>query len=182
MNWGQFKHLMDRIAARLDASNEVLSQYMTFAKKAMDELNRLHQNSLPNLDVPLDEQEDENIEKEKFFYKGTDLLALGGTTFRERALNIANHVWDEEERMKYCIEPKKTLSKGREKADKERSDVLRDVMKCIMKSDFSEDAYRSILKNVNQQGVDMGFRKRKSLQKENEALSASLEENCANQV
>ena len=51
MNWGQFKHLMDRIAARLDDSIEVLSQYMTFAKKAMDELNRLHQNSLPNLDV-----------------------------------------------------------------------------------------------------------------------------------
>ena len=54
----------------------------------MDELNRWHQNSLPNLDVPLDEQEDENIEKEKFFYKGTDLLALGGTAFRERELSI----------------------------------------------------------------------------------------------
>ena len=83
--------------------------------------------------------------------------------------------------MKYCMEPKKTLTKCREKADKERSDVLRDVMKCIMKSDFTEDAYRSILKNVNQQGVDMGFRKQKSHQKENEAPSASLEENCANQ-
>ena len=60
--------------------------------------------------------------------------------------------------------------------------MFRDVMKCTMKSDFSEDAYRLILKSVIQQGVDMGFKKRKSLQTENEAPSASLEENCANQV
>ena len=53
---------MERIAARLDASNEVLSQYMTFAKKAMDEINRLHQNNQPNVDVPGEELENDDRE------------------------------------------------------------------------------------------------------------------------
>ena len=170
---------MERIAARLDASNEVLSQYMTFAKKAMYEINRLHQNNQLNVDVPGEELENDDREIETFMYNGTNLLALGGATFREKALNIANHLWNEDERVKFCIEPKKTLTKGREKADKERSDVMREVMKLAMKQEFSEEGYRSILKNVNQQGVDMGFRKRKSLQKENEAPNEVPNENSA---
>ena len=71
------------------------------------------------------------------------------------------------------------MTKGREKADKERSDVMREVMKLAIKQEFSEEGYRSILKNVNQQGVDMGFRKRKSLQKENEAPNEVPNENSA---
>ena len=57
---------MERIAARLDASNEVLSQYMTFAKKALDEINRLHQNNQPNVDVLGEELENNDREIETF--------------------------------------------------------------------------------------------------------------------
>ena len=107
---------MERIAARLDASNEVLSQYMSFAKKAMDEINRLHQNNQPNVDVPGDELENDDREIETFLYNGTNLLALGGATFREKALNIANHLWNEDERIKFCIEPKKNFDQRSRKS------------------------------------------------------------------
>ena len=92
VDWAEFKHLMERIAARLDASSKVLSQYMTFAKKAMDEINRLHQNNQPNVDAPGEELENDDREIENFMYNGTNLIALGGATFREKALNIANHL------------------------------------------------------------------------------------------
>ena len=52
-------------------------------------------------------------------------------------------------------------------------------MTLAMKQEFSEEGYRSILKKVNQQGVDMGFIKRKSLQKENEAPNEVPDENSA---
>ena len=56
--WEQFHHRMDRIAARLDASNHDLGQYMTFAIKAVDEINRLHQNAELNQGVPIRENEE----------------------------------------------------------------------------------------------------------------------------
>ena len=130
------------------------------------------------MDVPGEELENDDREIETFLYNGIDLLALGGATFREKALNIANHLWNEDERIKFCIEPEKTLTEGREKADKERSDVMREVMKVAVKQDFSEECYRSILQNVNQQGVDMGFRRRKLLQK-NEAPNEVPDANSA---
>ena len=83
-------------------------------------------------------------------------------------MNIANKMWSESERLKYCIEPKKQLTGDREPADEERTAVFREVMTKIMKTDFSEESYLSVLKYVNQQGVDFVRRKRRSEQKENE--------------
>ena len=71
---------MERFAARLDASNEVLAQFMSFAKKAMDEINRLHQNSQPNLNTAEPDEEIDEGEVEKYVFSGVNLLALGGTT------------------------------------------------------------------------------------------------------
>ena len=158
---------MDRIAARLDAGNQVLGQYMTFAKKAIDEINRLHQNAELNQGVPIPENEEET-HAEAYIWKGINLFALGGSTYRERAMAIANKMWTEEERLKFCIEPRKILSAGREPAVEERTQVFREVMGKVMKLDFSEEKYRFILKHVNQQGCDFLRKKRRSEQKENE--------------
>ena len=167
-SWEQFRHLMDRIAARLDASNQVLGQYMTFARKAIDEINRLHQNAELNHGVSPVENEDDEQVGEVYMWKGSNLLALGGSTYRERAMAIANKMWTEEERLKFCIEPKKALTGDRQPADEERTQVSREVMAKVMKHDFLEEKYRSILKYVNQQGVDFMRKKRRSEQKENE--------------
>ena len=158
---------MEKIAARLDASNQVLAQYMTFAKKTIDELNRLHQNTELNQGPDVLDDEGEELE-EAYWWNSHNLLGLGGSTYRERAMNIANKMRSESERLKYCIEPKKQLTGDREPADEERTAVFREVMTKIMKTDFSEESYRSVLKYVNQQGVDFVRRKRRSEQKENE--------------
>ena len=141
---------------------------MIFVKKAFDEITRLHQNSLPNQGSSPDsesEQEESNVEKRD--WNGKNLFALGGSTYRERAMNIANWLWSEDERIKYCVEPKKTLVGDREPADEERTNVLREMMVKIMKGDFCEDTYRAVLKHVNQQGVNLCKKRRRSEQKEN---------------
>ena len=93
-----------------------------------------------------------------------NLLGLGGNTYRERAIIIANEIWSEDERMHLCIEPRKTLSGDRKAADDERADISRKAMGMIMKKDFSEARYRNILRYVNQQGVDLQKKKKKAEQ------------------
>ena len=84
------------------------------------------------------------------------------------ALAIANRLWTEEERIKYCVDPKKQLDRAKERvpADEERAGFLRRAMKFHMKDQFNEESYRAILKHVNQQGIDFQRRKRKSEQKD----------------
>ena len=96
-----------------------------------------------------------------------NLVSLGGATYRERAMNIANWLWSEKERIKFCVEPKKMPVGEREPADGEQTELLRVMMEKIMKNDFNEETYRSILKHVNQQGIDFIKRKRGSEKKEN---------------
>ena len=52
-------------------------------------------------------------------------------------------------------------------------------MKIAMKQEFSEEGYRSILKNVNQQGVDMGFRKTKIVAQRKRSPERVPDENSA---
>ena len=160
---------MTQLALRLEASNRALNMFMNFTKKAMDEINRLHQNSTPNQgnEVVEAEIEDNEVTEERIVWNSRNLFSLGGATYRERAMNIANWLWSEEERIKFCVEPKKMLVGEREPADDERTELLRVVMEKIMKNDFNEESYRSILKHVNQQGIDLVKRKRRSEQKEN---------------
>ena len=161
----RFRHLMERIEARIEASTEVTRQFMSFAKKAMEEINRLHENALQNRDdVDNDDVDEQMEETEVLSFNGKNLLALGGNTFRERAIIIANEIWNEEERMLLCIEPRKILSGDRKPADEERTDILRKAMQSIMKNDFSEARYRNILRYVNQQGVDLQKKKKKAEQ------------------
>ena len=165
---------MKIFAARLERSNQLLSEYQTFARKAVDELKRMHQNAEMNRSTDNLENENEDEEPvEKFMWNEINLLGLGGTTYRERLMNIANTMWTADERLKYCIEPRKLLIGERQPADEERTTIFRDVMMKVMKRDFSEDRFRSILKYVNQQGCDIGKRKRKSDQKENESPRVS---------
>ena len=101
-------------------------------------------------------------------WKGINLFALRGSTYRERAMAVANKIWTEEEGLKFCIEPTKTLSGGREPADEVQTQVFREVMVNVMMLDFSEEKYWFILKHVNQQGCDFLRKKRRSEQNENE--------------
>ena len=135
----------------------------------MDEINRLHQNSTPNRgnEVGEAEIEDTEVTEERIMWSSRNLFSLGGATYHERAMNIDNWLWLEEERIKFCVEPKKMLVGEREPANDKRTELLRVVMEKIMKNDFNEESYRSILKHVNQQGTDLVKRKRRSEEKEN---------------
>ena len=156
---------MERIEARIEASTEITRQFMTFAKKATEEINRLHENALRNRDDVDDENGEELLdETEVLLFNEKNLPALGGNTYRERAMIIANEIWSEHERMLFCIEPRKALSVDRKPADDERADILRKTMGMIMKKDFSESRYRNSLRYVNQQGVDLQKKKKKAEQ------------------
>ena len=159
---------MERIEARIEASTEVTRQFMSFARKAMEETNRLHENALRNRD-DVDDENGEELpdETEVLLFNEKNLLGLGGNTYRERAIIIANEIWSEDERMHLCIEPRKALSGDRKAADHERADFLRKAMGMIMKKDFSEARYRNILRYVNQQGVDLQKKKKKKAEQEN---------------
>ena len=131
---------------------------MSSARKAMEEINRLHENALRNRD-DVDDENGEELPDE------TEVLLfneknLGGNTYQERAIIIANEIWSEDE-------PTKALSGDRKAADVERADILRKEMGMIMKEDFSEARYRNILRYVNQQGVDLQKKKKKKSEQEN---------------
>ena len=153
---------MERIEATIEASTEVTRQFMGFARKAMEEINRLHENALRNRD-DVDDENGEELpdETEVLLFNEKNLLGLIGNTYRERTIIIANEIWSEDERMHLCIEPRKALSGDRKAADDERADILRKAMGMIMKKDFSEARYRNILRYVNQQGVDLQKKKKK---------------------
>ena len=161
----RFQFVMKKIEKRLDAATDVMRSLKTFGRKAMEELNRLHENAEQNRDDPIEENE-RSFEVESLIYNGVNLLGLGGNTHRERALLIANKIWTPEERKKYCIAPRKMLIGEREPADEERTEVYRSALMGVLKNDFNEVKYRDILRYVNQQGVDMQ-RKRKSVGNEN---------------
>ena len=156
---------MQRIEARIEARTEVTRQFMSFARKAMEEINRLHENNLRNRDDVDDENGQElPDETEVLLFNEKNFLALGGNTYRERALIIANEIWSKDERMHFCIEWRKALSSDQKAADDERADILRKAMGMIMKKYFSEARYHNILRYVNQQGVDLQKKKKKTEQ------------------
>ena len=160
---------MTRISARLDASDQILAQFMTFSKKAIEEISRQRKSDQANRETEVG-NEDQCVEAlDVLLFEGTDLLKLGGgNSFREMALAIANRLLTEEERIKYCVDTKKQLDRAKERvpADEERAGFLRRAMKFHMKDQFNEESYRAILKHVNQQGTDFQRRKRKSEQKD----------------
>ena len=86
---------MTKIVKRLDAATDVMRSLKTFGRKAMEELNRLHENAEQNRDDPIEENE-RSFEVESLMYNGVNLLGLGGNTPRERALLIANKIWTPE--------------------------------------------------------------------------------------
>ena len=134
-------------------------------KKAIEVINRLHENALRNRD-DVDDENGEELpdETEVLLFNEKNLLALGGNKYRERAIIIANEILSEDERMLFCIEPRKALSGDRKPADDERADILRKAMGMIMKKDFSEVRHRNILRYVNQHGVDLQKKKKKAEQ------------------
>ena len=77
----------------------------TFGRKAMEELNRLHENAEQNRDEPIEENE-RSFEVESPMCKGVNLLELGGNTPRECALFIANKIWTPEEKKTASLQGK----------------------------------------------------------------------------
>ena len=61
---------MTQLALRLEDSNRALNMFMNFTKKAMDEINRLHQNSTPNQgnEVVEPEIEDNEVTEERIVW------------------------------------------------------------------------------------------------------------------
>ena len=145
---------MGRIESRLDAGNEIVRQFLTFAKKAMDEINRLHENSESSGNgLVLDEDGNEAVSEEQFMYNSKNLYDIGGSTPRERAINLANVLWNSDERRKFCIEPRKELIGGRVPVDEERTEIFRNFTKIYLGKDASELRYRSILNMSIKKGL-----------------------------
>ena len=157
---------MQRIEARIEARTEVTRQFMRFARKAMEEINRLHENTLRNGEemTSTTKMARNYLMKLKFYYLMRKIFLLWVATYRQRALINANEIWSKDERMHFCIEPRKALSSDQKAADDERADILRKTMGMIMKKYFSEARYHNILRYVNQQGVDLQKKKKKTEQ------------------
>ena len=109
----------------------------------MDEINRLHENSDSSGNgLVLDEDGNEAVSEEQFMYNGKNLYDIGGSTPRERAINLANVLRNSDERRKFCIEPRKELIGGRVPADEERTEIFRNFTKIYLGKDASELRYR----------------------------------------
>ena len=68
---------MTKIEKKLDAATDVMRSLKTFERKAMEELNRLHENAEQNRDDPIEENE-RSFEVESLMYNGVNLLDWGG--------------------------------------------------------------------------------------------------------
>ena len=96
-----------------------------------------------------------------------NLYDIGGSTPRERAINLAKVLWNSDERRKFCIEPRKEPIGGRVPADAKRTEIFRNFTKIYLGKDASELRYRSILKHVNQQGIDLQKKRVSQVAQEN---------------
>ena len=71
--WERFQFVMTKNEKKLDDATDVRRSLTTFGQKAMDELNRLHENAEQNRDDPIEENE-RSFEVESLMYNGFNLL------------------------------------------------------------------------------------------------------------
>ena len=89
------------------------------------------------------ENVEQQTEETKFFFNGKN-FAMGGTTFRETAVIIANEILNGEEKKLLWIELRKIISGDRKPADGDRANILQKAIHMITKKDFSESGYRKL--------------------------------------
>ena len=149
----RFERVMERIEARLDRNDKLLDEETKFARRALDEIYRPSENTVPlkRRSEYLDEANEEQ-NKPELLYGEINLLDQGGATPVDQAHNIAKALWSAEERIKVCIDPKRALSQNfdREASDEERAKLYRQAVEMVFADNFSEKLYNKTLRLVNQ--------------------------------
>ena len=149
----RFERVMERIESRLDRNDKLLDEMTKFARRALDEIYRLSENTVPlkrRSEVVDEANEEQN--KPELLYGEINLLDQGGATPVDQAHSIAKALWSAEERIKVCIDPKRALSQNfdREASDEERTKLYRQAVEMVFADNFSEKLYNKTLRLVNQ--------------------------------
>ena len=125
--------MMSRLESRMDTSEVIMQDLAKFAKKALEEIQRLSDDSGANLrSVERKTDTEPKGEKPELLYDGVkgqvNLLALGGSIDADKIWLLATNIWTLDELRTQCIDSKRTAkenSRVRGQTDPDKTEVFK---------------------------------------------------------
>ena len=154
---------MSRLESRMDTSEVIMQDLAKFAKKALEEIQRLSDDSGANLrSVERETDTEPKGEEPQLLYDGVkgqvNLLALGGCIDADKIWLLATNIWTLDELRTQCIDSKRTAkenSRVRGPTDPDKTEVFKEATRQILGQRFTGKLYKEILYLVNQRGRDI---------------------------
>ena len=148
--------MVAKIEQRLDKSAEIQEETMKFTKKALKELNGF-KNVSHQLMSP-----DQGRSEEVVMFNGLNIAALGGDSPARITKNIAEALFTPAELGNVVIDPQKTLTNNRRPADEYRTNLYKQAVRVALGTQFNTEVYRKTLRLVNQKGIYVNNRDKKT--------------------
>ena len=109
--------MMSRLESRMDTSEVIMQHLAKFAKKALEEIQRLFDDSGANLrSVERETDTEPKGEEPELLYDGVkgqvNLLALGGSIDADKIWLLATNIWTLDELRTQCIDSKRTAKEN----------------------------------------------------------------------
>ena len=138
----------------MDRSDRLLDDLTKFSRRALDEIYRISETpvALSRNMVEKDNGTEEEPNQPELVFNGLNLYNQGGVSFVEKAFNIVKVLWNDDERLTLCIDPKKVLDpkNGRVASDQERTELYQRAIQFVFGDQYTNKLYRDTLKLVNQ--------------------------------
>ena len=148
---------MSKIEQRLENSAEIQEESMKFTKKALKELTGFQNYSQQQMSPKGIREKGEEV-----MFNGINIAALGGDSPARITKNIAEALFTPSELASVVIDPQKTLISDRRAADEYRTNLYKQAVRVALGSQYTPDLYKKTLKLVNQKGLYVHNRVKKT--------------------
>ena len=155
--------MMSRLESRMDTSEVIMQDLAKFAKKALEELQRLSDDSGANLrSIERETDTEQKGEEPELLYDGVkgqvNLLALGGSIDADKNWLLATNIWTLDELRTQFVDSERTAkenSRVRGPTDPDKTEIIKEATRQVLGQRFTEKLYKRILYLVNQRGRDI---------------------------
>ena len=151
--------MVAKIEQRLDKSAEIQEETMKFTKKTLKELN-----GFQNVSRILMSPDHGGLRgsEEVVMYNGLNIAALGGDSPTRITKDIAEALFTPAELGNLVIDPQKTLTNNRRPADEYRTNLYKQAVRIALGTQFNTEVYKKTLRLVNQKGLYVNNRDKKT--------------------
>ena len=155
--------MMSRLESRIDTSEVIRQDLAKFAKKALEESQRLFDDSGANLrSVERETDTEPKGEEPELLYDGVkgqvNLLALGGFIDADKNWLLATNIWTLDELRTQFVDFERTAkenSRVRGPTDPDKTEIIKEATRQVLEQRLTEKLYKGILYLVNQRGRDI---------------------------